>query len=122
MGGESSTGGAPVAYSSATGGMVSMGGAWSTAGSLGVGGSGGGGLTVAGGISILTPDLSTAITTSVCASWSSQVEASAALVEFVIDTSGSMNDIPTGSTQSKWTITQQALSNAAKATKPLCVG
>ncbi len=108
-GGTASTGGAPVIYSSATGGVMSMGGAWSTAGSLGVGGAGGA-LTVAGGISELTPALSAAITSAACASWSSEQAVMPALLEFVVDTSGSMMDIPSGSTVSKWAITQQVLS------------
>jgi hypothetical protein len=89
-----------------------MGGAWSTAGTPGIAGSGSG-VTVAGGISILTPDLSAAITYSACASWSSELQVPPALLEFVVDVSGSMTDIPKGSTgQNKWQITQAALNNA----------
>jgi hypothetical protein len=118
LGGAPSTGGTSAIYSSTTGGTGSLGGAPSTAGSPGVGGSVGGGLAVAGGISVLTPALSAAITSSACAGWSSQVNVPPALLEFVVDTSGSMTDIPRGAAQSKWQITQAVLANAINSGLP----
>ncbi len=65
-----------------------------------------------GGKAVVTADIIAAITADACAGTSSELEVPPALLEFVIDTSGSMTDIPTGSTESKWTITQRALGNA----------
>jgi hypothetical protein len=101
-----------------TGGACSYGCAQAQGGvgagnSLDGGNSGSGNLgTLKGGKSVITADIIIAIKGDACAGTSSELEVPPALLEFVIDTSGSMNDIPTGSTQSKWTITQQALSNA----------
>ena len=65
-----------------------------------------------GGKAVVTADIIVSISGDACAGTSSELEVPPALLEFVVDTSGSMTDIPTGSTQSKWTITQAALSNA----------
>lgn len=80
---------------------------------IGTGGSGNGGAGgLLGGKTVATDDILAQIETSACAGISSELEVSPALLEFVVDVSGSMNDIPKGATQSKWQITQAALSDA----------
>ncbi len=66
-----------------------------------------------GGKTVATADILAAIADTACAGTSSELEVPPALLEFVVDVSGSMTDIPKGSTgQNKWQITQAALSNA----------
>ena len=66
-----------------------------------------------GGKTVATADILAAIEDQACAGSNSELETNPALLEFVIDVSGSMTDIPAGSTgQNKWQITQAALSDA----------
>ena len=113
------TGGASsVGATAATGGAPGAGGAGFTVGTgsgganFVVGGAAnGGGATLTGGLRVATPDI-LAIQNAACVSWSLQPEVPPSLLEFVVDTSGSMLDIPQGSSQSKWQVTQAALANA----------
>src|ERR1700690_3490783 len=75
-----------------------------------VGGNGNSSLT--GGKAVASADLLASLNKDACSGWSSELEPPAALLEFVVDVSGSMTDIPKNSTQTKWQITQAALSNA----------
>src|ERR1039457_6651880 len=100
----------------AAGGALANGGASSTGSLPSVGGAGGSGNSssvpnLTGGKALATPDVLAAITNLGCVT-SSEIEIPPALLEFVIDVSGSMNDIVAGSTQSKWEITRAALANA----------
>ena len=47
-----------------------------------------------------------------CAGWSSEPELLPVVLMLVVDTSGSMNDKPNGSSSTKWEITRDALGNA----------
>jgi len=86
-----------------------------TGGSLGVGGSGYGGATSAnGGLSDITKDQYDAL--AACVGWSSEGENLPALIDFVVDVSGSMLDTAANTSgRSKWAITQQALQDAVDA-------
>ena len=95
-----------------TGGDLGFG--FGTGGSTGAGGAGNGGAITAGsGLSDLTQEQFDKITSDACSGWSSEGENSPALIDFVVDTSGSMSDnsANTGG-QTKWAITAQALQNA----------
>lgn len=91
-----------------------------TGGASSSGGSNNGGSAASGALSGLT-DITQAqydeLTTGACVGWSSEGENSPALIDFVVDTSGSMTDtapnISTG--DSKWAITSAALQTAIDA-------
>ncbi len=86
-----------------------------TGGSLGVGGAGYGGATSANsGLSDITQDQYDAL--AQCVGWSSEGENTPALIDFVVDVSGSMS-VPAQNTNgsTKWAITEQALQNAMDA-------
>lgn len=78
------------------------------------GGDGSVGTSLSGGISQLTDSLAAQIDAPSCAAWSSVLAVAPALLEFVIDVSGSMSDTNyAGSNgQSKWQVTRDALSSA----------
>ena len=86
----------------------------------GVGGTGNGGAagsagstSLIGGISDLTQSISDAINNSACAGADAELEVNPALLEFIVDVSGSMADHPIGSAdQTKWDITKTALTDA----------
>lgn len=85
-----------------------------TGGTSGTTGSSSGGDTTTGGSSgssamTPTPDQ---LRANECAGWSSEPELLPIVLMLVVDTSGSMNDRPAGSNDSKWTITQGALATA----------
>ena len=66
-----------------------------------------------GGITPATQALLDQITNQACAGWSSEGENQPAMLDFVLDTSGSMNDsTPNTNGQSKWAITNSALQSA----------
>jgi hypothetical protein len=69
--------------------------------------------TTSGLTDIAASDLDT-WTTNACTGWSSEGENSPALIDFVVDTSGSMKDPAPNTTdgRSKWAITSEALQNA----------
>jgi hypothetical protein len=70
-------------------------------------------ITYDGGVADLTADQVTALKSSSCAGWSHEGENLPALLDFVVDVSGSMGlTAPTTGNQSKWTITKGALLNA----------
>ena len=79
---------------------------------VGSGGSGAENSSLNGGKTIATADILAQIEMSACAGTSSELEVSPALLEFIVDVSGSMNDVPKGASQTKWQITQAALSDA----------
>ena len=63
-----------------------------------------------GGVSALTPEQVTAIESSACAGWSREGESLPALLDFVVDVSGSMGlTSATTGNRTKWDITQAAL-------------
>lgn len=68
--------------------------------------------TLPGGKSIASQNILDQINAASCAGTDSELEVNPALLEFVIDVSGSMNDIPNGATTSKWEITKNALQDA----------
>ena len=72
-------------------------------------------ITAESGLSNITQDQFNQITDAACAGWSQEGENAPALIEFVVDTSRSMDDVskntPDGVT-SKWTITSAALQTA----------
>ena len=82
-----------------------------------VGGNGGVlNVTYDGGVANLTSDQVTALKSSSCAGWSREGENLPAVLDFVVDVSGSMGlKSPTTGNQSKWTITQGALGTALDA-------
>ena len=84
--------------------------------SMGAGGSasgdvdGGGGLT--GGKTICTAELLDRIKDAACLVWSSDLEVAPSLLDFVVDTSGSMLALAPQSNLSKWAVTRDALAAA----------
>jgi len=69
-----------------------------------------------GGLAALTPAQVTAIKSSACAGWASEGENLPAILDFVVDVSGSMGQTaPTTGNQSKWAITRGALLEALDA-------
>lgn len=66
---------------------------------VGSGGSAPGGGQRMGGTLTLTPDQVTAINNNACEGWSAKPESKPAVLEFVIDTSLSMNEVPGASSQ-----------------------
>ncbi len=71
-------------------------------------------ITPDSGLSVLTQDQYDAINDAACVGWGSEGENSPALIDFVVDTSGSMDDVApnTSDGRSKWAITSEALQNA----------
>jgi hypothetical protein len=65
-----------------------------------------------GGSQNLTPEQAESFRTSACAGWAASTEAQPAVLDFVVDTSLSMDEQAPGSNQSKWTVTQDALITA----------
>jgi hypothetical protein len=76
------------------------------------GDAGNGNSTLKGGKTVASADLLASLNKDACSGWSSELEPPTALLEFVVDVSGSMSDVPINSTQTKWQITEAALSNA----------
>ncbi len=96
------------AYNAGTGGSPAAGGADN-------GGTG-------SGLSDLTQDEWNKINDAACVGWSSEGENSPALIDFVVDTSGSMSDVASNTNgQSKWSITATALQNAIDALPSMTV-
>jgi hypothetical protein len=83
---------------------------------LGTGGSGNNGYTddggMTGGKTVATEELLAQIKDSACSSWSSELEVAPSLLEFVVDTSGSMLELAPQSKLSKWAVTRDAISAA----------
>ncbi len=105
---------AGAAGTSETGGMVSLVVGEQDAGIGGTTGSG----AKTGGIVTLTPDQVAAINDNACDGWSAKPETKPAVLEFVVDTSLSMNEVPGAQTQfgrpaangpTKWQSTRDAL-------------
>jgi hypothetical protein len=65
-----------------------------------------------GGTRTLTPEQVTSIRGAACTGWSTEGEQLPAILELVVDVSGSMDDPAPGSRNSKWQVTQGALRNA----------
>jgi hypothetical protein len=65
-----------------------------------------------GGTRTLTPEQITQIRGAACAGWSTEGEQLPAILELVVDVSGSMNDPAPGGRGSKWSVTQAALRDA----------
>lgn len=76
------------------------------------GGSGSGSGTREGGSIPLTEEDVAAIADAACAGWSTEGENLPAVLQLVVDVSGSMEDPAPGSDQSKWDVTRDALSEA----------
>ncbi len=93
--------------------FVGTGGSVNNAGDAGSN-NGTGCTNLTGGQTIATADILARIENNACAGTSSELEVNPALLEFVVDVSGSMNDtVYNGSNgQSKWAVTQAALANA----------
>jgi len=83
---------------------------------IGVGSDGDGGNVLSGshdgGTVALTPAQVSDITKSACTGWTSEGENLPAVLELVIDTSGSMDDTAPGSRNSKWIVVRDALVSA----------
>jgi hypothetical protein len=84
--------------------------------SLGVGGSvssdNDGSSELTGGKTICTAELLDQIKDAACSGWSSELEVVPSLLEFVVDTSGSMLELAPQSKLSKWSVTRDALAAA----------
>lgn len=112
------TGVAPSFFNSggspATGGTTGSGGSLATGGKGGLSGTGGASLNIENGIAPLTQDMFDSITNAACVGWSSEAQSSPVLVDFVVDTSGSMSDISRNTVdgRSKWEVTSEALQSA----------
>ena len=65
-----------------------------------------------GGTRTLTPEQITQIRGAACTGWSTEGEQLPAILELVVDVSGSMDDPAPNSRNSKWQVTQGALRNA----------
>lgn len=65
-----------------------------------------------GGTRPLTPEQVEAISDLACAGWTTEGEALPAVLELVVDVSGSMERQAPGNNGSKWAVTREALSNA----------
>jgi hypothetical protein len=66
-----------------------------------------------GGMTAATPELLAIIDNKSCAGWTAEIEPLPALLEFVVDDSGSMLDTAAGTgTNTKWQVTRDALSIA----------
>jgi hypothetical protein len=65
-----------------------------------------------GGVVPLTPDEIEEIENAACTGWSAEGENLPAVLQLVVDVSGSMDDDAPGSNQSKWEVTRDALSEA----------
>ena len=75
--------------------------------------SGTGNITYDGGIANLSSDQVTALKSSACAGWSREGENVLAILDFVVDVSGSMGlTAPTTGNQTKWEVTKTALGQA----------
>lgn len=79
---------------------------------IGSGTSGGGTGVQNGGTRTLTPEQITQIRGSACAGWSTEGEQLPAILQLVVDVSGSMDDPAPGGRGSKWQVTQGALRDA----------
>ena len=96
-----------------TGGSNGTGGSLSLAGTNGTGGSVLGNGKHDGGTVELTPAQVDEIEKSACAGWSTEGEALPAVLELVVDVSGSMEKpAPGAPNRSKWAVTRDALSDA----------
>jgi hypothetical protein len=83
----------------------------------------GNGANLTGGKTIATADIIEKIASSTCAGTSSELEVPPALLEFVVDVSGSMSEPAPGAIgQSKWDITQAALLQAIDSNLPDVTG
>jgi hypothetical protein len=65
-----------------------------------------------GGLTVGTPELLASIKNAACSSWSSELELAPSLLEFVVDTSGSMLELAPQSKESKWVVTRDAIGSA----------
>jgi hypothetical protein len=65
-----------------------------------------------GGVVPLTPDEIENIENAACTGWTAEGENLPAVLQLVVDVSGSMDDDAPGSNQSKWEVTREALSQA----------
>ncbi len=65
-----------------------------------------------GGLVPLTPEEVEKIETAACTGWSAEGENLPAVLQLVVDVSGSMDDDAPGSNRSKWEVTRDALSEA----------
>lgn len=65
-----------------------------------------------GGVVPLTPEEIEQIENAACTGWSAEGENLPAVLQLVVDVSGSMDDDAPGSNQSKWEVTRDALSEA----------
>ena len=89
--------------------IIGAGGSGASNGDSGTGNTG----PLTGGKSVATAAILAQIEDSACAGGNAELETNPAMLQFVVDVSGSMTDIPNGSTgQNKWQITQAALTDA----------
>jgi hypothetical protein len=71
-----------------------------------------------GGTRTLTPEQVTGIRGAACTGWSTEGEQLPAILELVVDVSGSMDDPAPGSRSSKWQVTHDALGTAINGLAP----
>ncbi len=107
--GKGKSGGGAASGAGGGGVLFGSGGQGASAGS-GAGAVAGNGSLADGGLADLR--------NAACAKDSAATEALPSVIEFVIDTSGSMNDKAPGTNQSKWTVTRNALRTAMDALPP----
>ena len=74
------------------------------------GGTSSGSLT--GGRTVATSELLAQIENAACSQWNSELEVAPSLLDFVVDTSGSMSDLAPNSQSSRWEVTRDALGAA----------
>ena len=82
------------------------------------GGSSNDGSLRSGGYTVATSDLLNQIENAACATWDSELKVAPSMLNFVVDTSGSMADLAPYSTSSKWDVTRDALSSAIDTVLP----
>jgi hypothetical protein len=68
--------------------------------------------TLVGGVLDITPEQATALRSGACAGWAASTEAQPAILDLVVDVSGSMSADAPGGGGSKWVVTQGALTTA----------
>jgi hypothetical protein len=95
-----------------SGGGINVGSSTGTGAGVSVGANGGGTGTYDGGEIPITPAQVTAIKNQACAGESIQTEALPSVLELVIDTSSSMNQMAPGGGGTKWEVTRAALLDA----------
>lgn len=77
------------------------------------------GTALVGGMTPLTPDLRSQLENTACAGWTSEGSNHPVILDFVVDTSGSMNNTtPSSGNRTKWEVTRDSLLSAINRLHP----